>query len=188
MRQWSRMTEIPEQVTGAWRGSRGGCGSGGWGYHEVFAQQMGFEPLLTVTNPPPAPTYTHTSSTYNHWQGCSPNLRRPRDQVMLRKRISSNWILLAQAQEFSLQWSWVWCARNASSIGRRGIRRGKAKGSGGLEGVMVVGVLMFRVSSQSNTPSHLTPLLMSGFKTCAPPAAIMYVHWLIWQTLTSNVK
>lgn len=95
---------------------------------------MGFEPLLTVPNPPTS-TYTDTvSSTSNHWQGRSPNLRRPRDQVMLRKRISGNWILLAQAQEFSLQWSWVWCARNASSIGRRGIHRGEVQRSGGQGG------------------------------------------------------
>lgn len=80
----------------------------------------------TIVTNPRTLTYTHSvhvSSTSSYWQGRSPYLRRPWDQVMLRKRISGNWILLASAQEFSLQWSWVWCARNASSIGRRGIQR-----------------------------------------------------------------
>lgn len=57
----------------------------------------GFWSTIDYHSPPTLP-YTHSvhvSSTSNYWQGCSPNLRWPWDQVMLPKRINGNWILLA---------------------------------------------------------------------------------------------
>lgn len=126
--------------------------------------------LSPTPQTPPTPTYTHSvhvSSTSNHWQGHSPNLRRPWDQVMLCKRIRGNWILLASAQEFSLQWSWVWCARNASSIGRRGIHRGAVHGSGGQGGgLWWRWWWLFGVTFLSNPlPCLMSPLLWFNFFT-----------------------
>lgn len=67
------------------------------------------------------------------------------DQVMLhakKKGISSNWILLAQAQEFSLQRSWVWCARNASSMAGEGrVVQGTFLGEG-IRGVILLFFLL----------------------------------------------
>lgn len=107
-----------------------------WRNTGVMRLVMGSEPQVIVTK---NTQHWHVSSTSKWWQrrGGGPNLHRPPDQVMLcKKRISGNWILLAQAQEFSLQWSWMWRARNASSIveGRDMPRRGAgdfwAQGSG----------------------------------------------------------
>lgn len=104
---------------------------------DVNQEEPFFYDFRTITDfaaPFPPLFSVHVSSTSNHLQGCSLNLRHLQDQVMVCKRISGNWILLAYAQEFSLQWSWVWCARNASSIGGRGIHQGKVQGSGKLGG------------------------------------------------------
>lgn len=151
-------------------------------------QQTGFKPLLPV---------------FISQFAVKPTLAL--DLVRCCKKIRRNWIHLAENQEFSIQWSWVWCASSPSSIGLRGNTLGS---SGATEGEMLrwitfpLGILLYLMcvyflASFLWTTTHCSSCYQTFFKVSNNIATILALmvfvptlgsclFWIFCSTAFSN--